>query len=260
MTNFHTHVYLCKHAEGSPNDYAKVAEREGLTALGFSDHCPYPDGTWGDVRMDYSDLPTYLKLVAEAKATSKVPIYLGYECEWHKRYKNFFTEVLIGEHKANYLVFGPHWVQIDNTFKYVPRVTEKENLIKYVDQTIEGMESGLFAFLAHPDLFLEHVEEITPFHLDISKKIIEASVALKMPIEVNGNGCTRELITRNGKPEYRYPVTAFWRLAKELGAHIVLSADAHIPEHLASNRQKAIAFATDLGLTVDYTFMPKFFN
>ena len=44
FTNFHTHTYLCGHAEGWIPDYVEAAKRVGCRALGFSDHCPYPAG------------------------------------------------------------------------------------------------------------------------------------------------------------------------------------------------------------------------
>ena len=51
ISNFHTHTYLCKHAEGKPIDYVKEAIKAGCSALGFSDHCPYPDSSWDYCRM-----------------------------------------------------------------------------------------------------------------------------------------------------------------------------------------------------------------
>ena len=54
ISSFHTHTYLCNHAQGTVTDYYSVAVSEGCSALGFSDHCPYPnDGvdTWPDIRM-----------------------------------------------------------------------------------------------------------------------------------------------------------------------------------------------------------------
>ena len=47
--NYHTHNYLCGHADGTVSDYVKVAVGNGLKSLGVSDHfaqpalpnCPY---------------------------------------------------------------------------------------------------------------------------------------------------------------------------------------------------------------------------
>ena len=62
--NFHTHTELCHHAKGKPMDYAEQALRDGCTALGFSDHCPYPaefEDTWPHVRMSVEETPLYVQ-------------------------------------------------------------------------------------------------------------------------------------------------------------------------------------------------------
>ncbi|MEL3907541.1 MAG: histidinol-phosphatase [Treponemataceae bacterium] len=258
MKNFHTHTYLCKHAVGVPMDYAKVACETGFSALGFSDHCPYFDDMWLDMHMALDEVPLYRKMVEEARAAYDIPIYYGFECEWHKKYKSWYEEELLGKYEADYLIFGPHWVDIDGEFVYIPDVTEPKNLIRYVDLTIEGMASGLFAYLAHPDLFLYNISEITPFYLDLAKKIIDAAVELKMPIEINGNGSTHKTIIRGGKEGYRYPERQFWELAKERGAHIVIASDSHNPTNLLETIKFAESFAKRLGIDYDKDFMPKF--
>jgi len=40
----HTHTYLCKHADGNPEDYVGRAVEVGLDEIGCSDHCPMPEG------------------------------------------------------------------------------------------------------------------------------------------------------------------------------------------------------------------------
>ena len=53
--NLHTHTYRCKHAEGDVNDYCREAAKAGLSIVGISDHVPFPDNRWLDVRMHYSE-------------------------------------------------------------------------------------------------------------------------------------------------------------------------------------------------------------
>lgn len=260
MKNFHTHTYLCKHAIGVPTDYAKVACSNNFTALGFSDHCPYPDNTWIGMHMELDQQELYKNMVQEAKDNSNIPIYFGYECEWHKSFYSWYNDKLIYENKAEYLIFGPHWVKLGSEYVYVSDFTEKSTFIKYVDLTIEGMNSGLYAYIAHPDLFLESTTNITPFYLDLCKKIIQAAIDIKMPLEINGNGCTKTQITRNGKLEYRYPVKKFWLLAKEMGADIIIASDAHDPTLLVSNLDLADKFARELNIDYDKEYTPKFYK
>lgn len=260
MTNFHTHTYLCKHAIGEPIEYAAVAAQHNFTALGFSDHCPYPDTTWIDCRMGNNEAAAYKNMVQLAKTESSVPIYFGYECEWAKKYKNWLSDTLIDEHGAQYLILGAHWVHVGNEFLYIPDITDKKTLLQYVDETIEGMASGLFAYLAHPDLFLERISDISPFYINLEKKIIEAAIQLAIPLEINGNGCNKTGIMRNGILEYRYPAVQFWQLAQEMGAHIIMAADAHIPADLVNNLNLTREFAAKYNISVDTEYMPRFFS
>ena len=42
-TNYHTHIKLCKHAEGMPADYIKKAIELKYEEIGISDHGPLLD-------------------------------------------------------------------------------------------------------------------------------------------------------------------------------------------------------------------------
>ncbi len=39
--NYHTHMYLCRHATGTIEDYVKEAIRLNFDAIGFTDHAPW---------------------------------------------------------------------------------------------------------------------------------------------------------------------------------------------------------------------------
>ena len=41
--NFHTHIYLCKHAVGNTAQYVKKAVNLGYESIGISDHGPILD-------------------------------------------------------------------------------------------------------------------------------------------------------------------------------------------------------------------------
>ena len=42
VSNYHSHVSLCGHAEGNVEDYVKEAIRCGYEEIGISDHAPIP--------------------------------------------------------------------------------------------------------------------------------------------------------------------------------------------------------------------------
>ena len=247
ISNFHTHTYLCKHAEGKPIDYVKEAIKAGCSALGFSDHCPYPDSSWDYCRMGEYEVNLYKSMVEEAVIDAPFPVYFGFECEWHPRYKSWYKDFLREELKSDFLVLGSHWYDVDGRLEYAPTLTKKE-LFGYIDFTIEGMSSGLYNFLAHPDLFLADVSNIDSDHLACSKALIQAAIDLDMPIEINGYGTFKRKIVRAGRDEFIYPVRQFWELASDMEARIICNSDAHFPEHTILGCRNAIAFAESMGI------------
>lgn len=251
LSSFHTHTYLCKHAEGTPLDYALQAEAEGCSALGFSDHCPYPyNDLWPFCRMAAADLPLYKKLVDEAKAAVTFPVYLGFECEWHPRYRSWFEDELIGKCGADYLALGSHWFPVDGELEYIAYVEDKQLLFQYIDFTIEAMRSGLYAFLAHPDLFLSEQMSMDADCRACTDALIDAANDLHIPLEINGYGLIKPKIRRDYGEDYQYPVTAFWQRAAEKKACIICNSDAHKIAQVLAGVQNGIRYAKKLGISV----------
>ena len=51
LVDYHNHNYLCKHAEGTLEEYVRHAIKIGLNEIGLSDHTPMPDNWDHKVRM-----------------------------------------------------------------------------------------------------------------------------------------------------------------------------------------------------------------
>lgn len=253
LSNFHTHTYLCKHAEGKPVDYALQAQKEGCKALGFSDHCPFPadfPDPWENVRMEVDQVPLYTKMVEEAKAAVNFPVYKGFECEWDPVYKSWYTDELRGKFGAQYLVMGQHWFMKDGLHPGTQVIESDKDLNKYCDQVIDGMSSGCFDFLAHPDLFMYSMCEWTKNTEAVSKAIIDAAANLGMPIEVNGYGLAKKLLETSRGIRQVYPYVEFWELAADSKAKIICNSDAHFPNDVIFNAWRARDFAGRFSIKV----------
>ena len=251
ISNFHTHTYLCKHAVGHPEDYFKQAVADGCSALGFSDHCPFPENApdyWPEIRMTKKEAYGYVEEVRALGADSPFPVYLGFECEWDNRLYSWYKEGLLGEYGADYLVLGSHWLTRGNLHAYIPYEMEKSALFNYTEQTIEGMRSGLFAFLAHPDLPMGHGRKWDSDVEACMKDIIAAAKDLDMPLEVNGLGMHKEMWPCEKGMRYSYPVDEFWTLAAEVGVKVVCNADAHDPVTVISQARDAREYASRFGI------------
>lgn len=253
ISSFHTHTRLCKHASGDPVDYVRRAQIDGCSALGFSDHCPYPDGTWSGSRMAVADLPEYLSLMQQAKANSPFPVFTGFECEWFPVYESWYRDYLLGELGAQYLAYGAHWVQDAGDFWFVAEIDDKRLLRKYVDLTVQGIHTGLYSFMAHADIFLSGYTHLDSDVRQACKDIIDAAVEMNLPLEINGLGLQRAKIRGDNGLRSPYPVREFWEMAASAGARIICNSDAHRPEDVVKSCRDAQAFASEIGVTPEDT-------
>ncbi len=251
ISNFHTHTRLCHHALDLPVDYAVQAEKEGCSALGFSDHCPFPESVsdyWPEIRMTIKESEFYRNEIEKAKKKVSFPIYTGYECEWEKSCSSWYDE-LKSSYGAEYLVLGSHWVTSGTSHIYVREIDTPKLLNKYIDQTIDGMRSGKFAYLAHPDLFMLTGREWNEQTIACSQALINAAVDLGLPIEINGTGISRAPNSTNKGMRYQYPYLEFWELAAQTKVKVICNSDAHNPEDVIFNAWKTRDFAKRLNFT-----------
>ena len=157
-TNYHTHTTRCHHATGSDEDYVKSAIKGGLHTLGFSDHTPwhYRTDYVAHMRMLPADLPDYVESLRDLRGKYKdqIDIKIGLECEYFPNYLPWLKEQ-VAEYGLDYLIFGNHFYHTDETFPYFGSHTDSRDMLDlYEESAIEGMETGLFCCLAHPDLFM----------------------------------------------------------------------------------------------------------
>ena len=259
LSSFHTHTKLCNHAEGLPLDYLDSAknflksQNHICKGFGFSDHCPYPeDGTdnWPEVRMKAKEAPDYIKAVREAAKIVDFPVFAGFECEWDKMYKSWYKDFLLAELGADYLVLGSHWIPHENQRLYLPEVAKNTKLFtKWVNLTLEALDSGLFKIFAHPDLCFGGGLVWSKNAESAFSDILSLCKDKNIPVEINGYGILKKTITDdNGILRYQYPYADFWQFAKSFDIPIVCNSDAHRPEDSLFGAYKATEFAKKIGI------------
>lgn len=97
---------------------------------------------------------------------------------------------------------------------------------------VEALETGLYRYLAHPDLFLNRV---TAFDADAEKAcrdICAAAARLDIPLEYNMAG-----LTLQDRPDgsLGYTRDEFWRIAAEYPVKAIVGCDAHAPRSWTSS-------------------------
>ncbi|MBE6989972.1 MAG: PHP domain-containing protein [Ruminococcaceae bacterium] len=244
LANYHTHTWRCNHAEPDERAYIEAAIAAGIRILGFADHtpCPFPDGHTSYFRMSLAQSGDYFATIRRLRDeyAGQIEIYAGVEAEY---YPDLFPALVdhLRQQGCEYMLLGQHFLLNEEDGIYNGRpTTDEKRLIQYVDQVIEGLSTGRFTYLAHPDLLL--LEGNEPAYRLHMRRLCRAARKMDIPLELNLLGL------REGR---HYPRRAFWELAAAEGNRVVLGVDAHQPEALCRPDIEATArrFLADLGLT-----------
>ncbi len=224
--NYHTHTFRCYHARGAEWMYADRAYRRGITRLGFADHVPmpFPDGHVSTYRMRLSLLPDYVETLLELREQyrGKMEILIGFEAEYYPAVFSAMME-LLRPYPIDYLLLGQHFTGNETGQPYVGDPTDSEGrLVAYVDQVIEGMRTGVFSYLAHPDVL--HFTGDPATYVRHMTRLCVAAKDFGLPLEYNLLGLYDNRY---------YPVNEFWQIAAQVGNRVILGADAHAPDEVA---------------------------
>ena len=243
--NLHTHTWRCRHACGTDEEYVLAAIKSGYTKLGFSDHTPFPyrDGaTYG--KMTLEELEDYIASVQalKVKYRDRIEIVMGLECE---AVPEFFPFLKQTRKRMDYLILGNHGDCRCQAFGGERRTPE--GLWEYVEDAVTGLETGLFLYLAHPDLMLNAYPVFDAAAEAASRALCREANRLKIPLEYNLYG-----VLKGKTPgQLGYPCEDFWRVAAEENVRAVIGVDAHSPEHFAlAHPEKARSLLEGMGITV----------
>lgn len=225
LENYHTHTPRCHHATGTEEEYVLQAIAGGMKVLGFSDHTPhiFPGNYHSRIRMFPEELEDYVQsvLAVKEKYADQIEIHLGLEAEY---YPDRMADLLalVRPYSIEYMILGQHWCGNEENEPYNGAPTHSvDQLKRYCDQVIEGMETGLFSYVAHPDLIYYIGDDA--IYRKHAKRLCLAAKDLDIPLEINLLGYA------NGR---HYPRELFWQIAGECDCKVVLGSDAHTPTHL----------------------------
>jgi histidinol-phosphatase (PHP family) len=237
---YHTHTTRCGHAYGRDEEYVQAAIQAGYQVIGFSDHIFFPGVHQPGMRGDFSLLQDYIQSIQtlKKKYAKQIKIYMGFEAEYYPVFDSYYQS-LFQEHKFDYLILGHHFRYQDGQFPvFYGGAKTAQILHEYADGVIQAMKTGLFSYVAHPDLFMlgyhggwdEHAVAVT-------HRVAQASVQYNVPLELNLGGVQgRGLMHIQGEYRYPYPYEKFWEIASQHGVTTIIGIDAHAPEQLLQKR------------------------
>ncbi len=243
FANYHTHTSRCHHAIGEDREYVEHAIAHGMKELGFSDHCPwvFDDGYVSHIRMTPKEVEGYFRSLTDLKReyASDIKIYIGFEAEYIPQLVEK-QDRLLEDYPLDYMIMGQHFNDPENRGAYMGVPTSDERLlVQYVDRIIEGMESGRYLYLAHPDLL-----DFTGSDELYEKEFTRLCTYLKskdIPLEINLLGL---------RDSRHYPCDKFFRIAQRVGNKAIIGCDAHFPHALSDEApiEKCRRFAENYGL------------
>ena len=252
IANYHPHTWRCNPAAGTEEKYVQAAIERGLKILGFSDHSPccFPDGYYSTFRMKPEQTADYAAVVFDLRDRfhSQIDIHLGVEMEYYPaRFAD--TLSLLRDNGVEYMLLGQHFPgnEIGETPNSAP-TEDEERLERYCRQVMEGMNTGLFSYVAHPDMF-RFTGDPAVYQKHIRQLCREAR-SCGIPLEINLLGVCENR---------HYPHPPFWQIAAEEGCCAILGCDAHRPDALLDleAEQRALALAARYGIPVAQTAVLK---
>ena len=241
--NYHTHTWRCQHARGTEEQFVQTAIELGFETLGFSDHTPWPyrSGYVSNMRMRLDQFAGYKETVLGLRARygDRIRLPLGLECEAFPDYFGWLRDFK-AEH-LDYVILGNHNDYSDERDHekfwpeggyYFGRCDTPEAVIRYGERTMAGMATGLYDYVAHPDLCFHTYPRFDDECRAVSRDLCQCAVDMDLPLEFNLLGFSRHE-TEPGLGWLSYPCEDFWHVAAETGCKAIIGFDAHEAGFLA---------------------------
>lgn len=249
--NYHTHTARCGHATGTEEEYILRAIEGGITHMGFSDHVPFnfPDGFRSSYRIPMEQAEDYFSTLRalREKYKDQIDLKIGFEMEY---YPDYFPAMLDTARAlgSEYLILGQHFVDTDQPPSlYVIKPSDDPAQLKaYVRNVLDGMDTGVFTYLAHPDVF--HFTGDAGIYEEEMRKICVAAREKNIPLEINFVGI---------RSHRNYPREDFWAIAGQEQAPVTFGCDAHHAKDAYDSASAQVAMDLVCKYHLNYIGRPK---
>lgn len=246
--------------------YVEVALSRGAQEIGFTEHlyrciesAPLLGKWWrSDPRKDLRDytrayvraervlsLDRYVQAVVDAKDRG-LPVLLGLEVDFFPESAHEVAEFL-KPYPFDFLVASTHWLgawgvdHAEQRSEFTRRGPDKA-YEDYLLAEIELAASGLFDVIAHADIIKRHGLRFDNEPSDLYEEFAVAAARGGMAVEISTAGLQHPV-------NEMYPAPPLLRRFFNHRVPITLASDAHEPSGAGRDRDKAIAFARDIGYT-----------
>ncbi len=235
--------------EANAERYRAAAEERGIAELGVSEHVyrftqvldVWAHPFWVSHARD--DLDAYCAFVRE-----RTDLKLGIEADFVPGAEDRIAN-LLGARDFDYVIGSVHFVRegavdMDDYSVWDSGRSVEQIWRRYFETIGEAARSGLFDVLAHPDLVKVWGTErplpdgdLRRFYELAIDGIAESGIA----VEVSTAGLRKRV-------QELYPAPAFLRMCLEAGAPVALSSDAHRPQDIGADYDRALELLDSLGV------------
>lgn len=239
--NFHTHSRWCRHGCGEFEEYIHAAIDRGFSELAFTEHVPqYKAYSWIDPDL-LDEFDAKLNAAID-RYGDQLKIYKGFECEYYEESLDYYR-MLIEDYGYTHMLLGQHYSGKDHMHnQFEPK--GEEAVTTYTEEVIKGMESGLFYYIAHPDLLLhKYVNGYDKLCESCLDEIFQCASENNIIVEINAGG------VRANRP---YPSREAFLISKKYPLKYVVGADAHDPRSIGGDSMyRALDFANSLDIKLE---------
>ena len=245
IVDYHMHLRApdesIEHTVEAVERYVEVAADRGIDEIGFTEHVYYFEQTRPLWSVPYQlerckyDLDQYVDAVVEAKRRG-YPVKLGLEVDYQPKLEEETAKIL-APYAWDYLIGSIHFLDgrsIDGEPSLVETVGVEEAWRLYYESLHQAARSGLFETLGHPDLVKMFGPEINWNWAGVARSVKGVS------LEVSSAG----LHKRHGQ---LYPSFGLLAAAREHDVSITLASDAHVPQNVGRDLDKAVDHARAAG-------------
>lgn len=248
ISDYHIHTPLCNHASGEPAEYCEQAIKMGLEEIGFSDHAPLVAYEDPNVTMQHDQLPDYYKMMEMVKNefNDRLRIKIGIEADFIPGYEAR-TKKILDDYPYDFVIGSVHFIDdwaFDNP-DIVQSWSDKDVdqvYINYYEMLRQSAATGLFNIMGHVDLVKKFKHR--PGR-DLSDEIEKTAKVFKdsgVAVEINTAGLRKPA-------QEMYPAARDLAIYCVAGVPLTFGSDAHTPDEVGKDFDKAIELARSVGYT-----------
>jgi histidinol-phosphatase (PHP family) len=267
LEDWHTHNSLCRHAQGSVEDYIKQAILLKLDLIGLSDHFPYeflietfPEINvvpFKEYAMKIDEIKSYIHNLEHLRKIYKkqIQIRIGFEIEFLEnqvKYLNTYIRKYVDH--LDYIIGSVHFIRENGGLfafddsNYIIKYNNYDNIdvifLKYYKTLQSMIKSSAFSFdiLGHFDLPKKFNKKAENNDLIMNEvlKTLELAKKRDSTIEINTSGFRRPI-------KEQYPSLEILREIYNLDISILLGSDAHHPSEIAFNFKNTLNTLKEIG-------------